>query len=277
MSSLTNIEKRYLEKLLDMGGGYVLDFTDAAFGEFFERHSIDIHGLKYQTVGTSKAKKLRAFWASEPDRKVGAVLSEMLDYYEAACDLNGRGPDRGLLEKAHGIVGRLTGRSAVSHSATTEDEFLEREIAVPNLQKMPIDAQVVSIIEARLNETRVVLNAGAHLSVIFLCGSVLEAVLLGAARQDPASFNQANATPKTANGSPKRFHEWTLAQLIDVSCEVGVLKLDIKKFSHGLRDFRNYIHPYEQMISGFTPDKHTAKVCFHVLKAALASLAGERP
>ena len=142
---------------------------------------------------------------------------------------------------------------------------------------MPVDAQVVSIVEARLNEARVALAAGAHLSVIFLCGSVLEAVLLGAAQQAPASFNQANATPKAANGSPKRFHEWTLAQLIDVACEVGVLKLDIKKFSHGLRDFRNYIHPYEQMVSGFTPDEHTAKVCFQVLKAALASLAGERP
>ena len=206
---------------------------------------------------------------------VGTVLSEMLDSYEADCNLNGRSLDRGLL--ARGIAGRLTGRSAVPHSETTEGEFLAREFAIPNVQKMPVDAQVVSIVEARLNEARVALGAGAHLSVIFLCGSVLEAVLLGAAQQAPASFNQANATPKTANGSPKRFHEWTLAQLIDVACEVGVLKLDIKKFGHGLRDFRNYIHPYEQMVSGFTPDQHTAKVCFQVLKAALASLAGERP
>lgn len=30
------------------------------------------------------------------------------------------------------------------------------------------------------------------------------------------------------------------------------------------------------MTSGFTPDEHTAKVCFQVLKAALANLAGER-
>ena len=29
-------------------------------------------------------------------------------------------------------------------------------------------------------------------------------------------------------------------------------------------------------ISDFSPDKHTAKVCFQVLKAALASVAGER-
>lgn len=276
MSSLTDIDKRYLEKLLDMGGGHVLDFTDATFGEFFERHNVDIHGRKYQTFGTSKGKKLRAFWASEPDQRVGTVLSEMLDSYEANCDLNSRDPDRRLLEKARDIAERLTGRSAASHSATTESEFLSREFAVPNIQKIPIDTQVASIVEARLNEAHVALMAGAYLSVIFLCGSVLEAVLLGAAQQTPASFNQAKATPKTVNGSPKRFHEWTLLQLIDVACEVGILKLDIKKFSHGLREFRNYIHPYEQMTSGFTPDEHTAKVCFQVLKAALASLAGER-
>ena len=277
MSTLTDIEKRYLEKLLGMGGGYVLDFTDATFGEFFERHSIDIHARKYQTYGTSKAKKLRAFWKSEPDPRVGTVLSDMLDSYEAACDVNGRGLNKELLEKARGIAGRLTGRAAVPRAGSKESEFLAHEFIVPNIQKMPIDAQFVSIVEARLDEARIALGAGAHLSVILLCGSVLEAVLLGAAQQAPARFNQANATPKTTSGSPKRFHEWSLAQLIDVACEVGVLKLDIKKFSHGLRDFRNYIHPYEQRVSGFTPDEHTAKVCFQVLKAALANLAGERP
>jgi hypothetical protein len=55
-----------------------------------------------------------------------------------------------------------------------------------------------------------------------------------------------------------------------------MLTLDVKKFSHGLRDFRNFIHPHEQMASGFTPDQHTAEICFQVLKAALATLAGER-
>lgn len=275
MSSLTDTEKRYFEKLFDMGGGYVLDFTNDTFGEFFGRHNVDIHGRKYH-FESSKAKKLRAFWRVEPDGLVGTVLSEMLDSYEAYCELNGKDIDNSILEKARGIVGRLTGQSVAPTPVQTEDEFLNREFIIPHIPKLPIDSQVVSIIEARLNEARTALGAGAHLSVIFLCGSVLEAVLLGAANAAPSRFNQARATPKTENGPPKRFHEWTLAQLIDVACEVGVLKLDIKKFSHGLRDFRNYIHPYEQMASGFAPDEHTAKVCFQVLKAALASVAGKR-
>lgn len=276
MSSLTDIDKRYLEKLLGMQSGYVLDYSDATFGEFFNRHKIDIHGSKYQTYGTSKAKKMRALWETESDALVGKILSEMLDSYVADCDLNKRDADATLLEKSHAIVARLIGKPASSVPNQTADDFLHREFTIPNIQKLPIESMAVPIIESRLSEARTAIGAGAYLSTIFLCGSVLEAVLLGAAQKEPARFNRASASPKASDGSVKRFHEWSLAQFIDVACEVGLLKPDVKKFSHGLRDFRNYIHPYEQMVSGFTPDEHTAKVCFQVLKAALASVAGER-
>lgn len=276
MSTLTDIEKRYLEKQLGMGGGYVLDYSDHTYSEFFKRHKIDIHGAKYQTYGTSKAKKMRAFWESESDALVGKVLSEMLDSFEADCDLNKKQIDSSLHVKSRAIVSRLSGKQQAAKPVQTADEFLNHEFMIPNVHKLPIEAQVIPIIENRLAEARKALGADAHLSVIFLCGSVLEAVLLGAAQKEPARFNKATASPKDGSGNVKRFQEWSLAQFIDVACEIDLLKPDVKKFSHGLRDFRNYIHPYEQMVSGFTPDEHTAKLCFQVLKAALASIAGER-
>lgn len=276
MSSLTDIERRYLEKLLGMSGGYVLDYSDPTYGEFFKRHKVEIHGSNYQTYGSSKAKKMRAFWEREPDQLVGAVLAEMLDGYEADCDLNDRELDRSLLEKCRPIVSRLLGVPTEPQSTQTLDEFLHREYDIPNIDRLPIDAHAIPIIESRLAEARTALSAGAYLSVVFLCGSVLEAVLLGAAQKYPAKFNKASSSPKNPDGTVRRFHEWSLAQFIDTACEVDLLKPDVKKFGHGLRDFRNYIHPYEQMVSGFAPDQHTAKVSFHVLKAALASVAGER-
>jgi len=275
MSSLTDIDKRYLEKLLGMQGGYVLDYSDPSFREFFRRHNIDIHGAAYQTYGTSKAKKLRAFWDQEPDPIVGKVLSEMLASYEADCELNGRVADAPILQKAKDIVAKLKGLSA-KPTAETIDGFLEKEFTIPSIHKLPVEHQVAVIIEARLAEARVALGARAYLSVIFLCGSVLEGVLLGVAQRNPEKFNRSAASPRNSEGKVKPLHEWSLAQFIDAACDVQLLKPDVKKFSHGLRDFRNYIHPYEQMVSGFAPDEHTAKVCFQVLKAALASLAGER-
>ena len=275
MSTLSVIDRRYLEKFLDMGGGYVLRYSDKTFGAFFQRHAIDIHGPKYQTLGTSKANKLRAFWDIDNDSVVGKVMSGMVDEYVVDCELNNKNVDSALLEKVRGIVARLSGTQATK-PAPTADDFLNHEFKIPNVHKLPVEAQAIPIIEGRLAEALKALNAGAHLSVIFLCGSVLEAVLLGAAQKEPARFNKATASPKDGSGGVKRFHEWSLAQFIDVACEIDLLKPDVKKFSHGLRDFRNYIHPYEQMVSGFTPDEHTAKLCFQVLKAALASVAGER-
>jgi len=276
MSSLTDIEKRYFEKLLGMQSGYVLDYSDATFAEFFKRHGFEIHGSRYQTYGTSKAKKMRAFWEQEPDKPVGKVLAELLDAYEADCTLNGHPPDGATVSKAREIVTRLAGVVAPASPAQTVDDFLHRQFPTPSIQKLPIEAQAVPIIESRLTEAGKAMAAGAYLATILLCGSVLEAVLLGAAQREPARFNGASASAKSPDGSVKRFHEWSLAQFIDAATEVGLLKPDVKKFSHGLREFRNYIHPYEQMQSGFSPDQHTAKVCFQVLSAALASVAGER-
>ena len=281
MSTLTVTDRAYLEKFLGMGGGYVLrypdnNFSDNSFGAFFQRHSIDIHSPKYQIHGTSKANKLRAFWDIESDSVVGKVMSGMVDEYVVGCELNQKVIDAPLLEKVRGIVARLNREQQSAKPALTADEFLTHEFAIPHIQKLPVEAQAIPIIESRLAEARKAMGAEAYLSVIFLCGSVLEAVLLGAAQKEAARFNRATASPKAKDGTVKQFHEWSLAQFIDVACEIDLLKPDVQKFSHGLRDFRNYIHPYMQMQSGFTPDEYTAKLCFQVLKAALASVAGER-
>lgn len=97
MSTLNEVEKRYLERVLGMGSGYVLDYTDATFGEFFKKCQIDIHGPKYRVYGTSKAKKMRAFWELEADKAVADVLGEMIDSYEAICIINKAEADAGVL------------------------------------------------------------------------------------------------------------------------------------------------------------------------------------
>ena len=276
MSSLTPIDKKWLEKALQMGGGYVLNYTDASFGEFFERHSVDIHGPKYRTYGGSKARKLRSFWDQESDRLVGRAISEMLDEYEADCEINGWDVDAQSLKKARGILASRLETPQKTGQADTVQGFLREEFDIPNIQSLPVEPIVVPIIESRLLEAQKALSVEAYLSVVILCGSILEAVLLGSAQKEPVKFNKSTASPKTKAGKVKLFHDWTLSNLIAVATDVGVLKPDVQKFGHGLRDFRNYIHPYQQIVSGFAPDEHTAKVCLQALKAALASVAGER-
>ena len=81
MSSLEPSQKRKLEKLFDMESGYVLDFSDKSMSNFFiDVVDIDPQDSKYAEYGTSKAKRLRAFWDLESDSIVGTLLGELIDY-----------------------------------------------------------------------------------------------------------------------------------------------------------------------------------------------------
>ena len=83
MSNLKAREKARLEKLFNMSGGYVLDFSDATIKTFFyDVVGIDIHDEKYCGNGTSKAKKLREFWRLENDYTVGKITKAMIEEYE---------------------------------------------------------------------------------------------------------------------------------------------------------------------------------------------------
>lgn len=156
-----------------------------------------------------------------------------------------------------------------------EDDFLNREFQEVGLDKLDLDSRVASVISARIDEIEKCLNSDAPLAVIFLAGSSLEGILLGIASAHPKEFNLAKTAPRKEE-KVKAFHEWTLMNLIDTSHELGLLKEDVKKFSHALRDFRNYIHPLQQVGSNFHPDKHTAKMCWQVLKTAIFQLSNNK-
>ena len=155
----------------------------------------------------------------------------------------------------------------------TEDEFLSKQFEDIPIDKINLETQLLEIVKYRIEEIKKCFLADASLGVIFLTGSTLEGILLGVAQANPRKFNESNAAPKDKEGKVLQLPLWTLNQLINTSHELRYIGEDVKKFSHSLKDFRNYIHPYQQMISNFYPDKHTAQICFQVLKAVLFQLS----
>ncbi len=87
MSDLSAGEKRRLEKLFGMGSGYVLNFSDRTFSEFFEDIArLDIDQERYHEQGSSKAKRLRTFWRIDSNHLVGKVTEAMIQYgWEEKC------------------------------------------------------------------------------------------------------------------------------------------------------------------------------------------------
>lgn len=66
-----------------------------------------------------------------------------------------------------------------------------------------------------------------------------------------------------------------LAEMIDVAHQLDWIGIDVKKYSHSLRDFRNLIHPYEQMMYRFKPDEDTTNISWLVVQAVINDLANK--
>ena len=83
MANFKRAEMRFIDEIFEMGGGYVLDFSNKTFAEFFEDDfGIVIYQDKYATRGTSKANHLRTFLEKEDGHVVGKVLRRLWEYRE---------------------------------------------------------------------------------------------------------------------------------------------------------------------------------------------------
>ncbi len=283
MADLSSGEICKLEKLLQMGrdhrngAGYVLDFSDSSFTKFFNDLSVEIDSPKYTNdkARSSKAKKIRRFWEQDSNALVGHALGLLIDRAENNL-ANALGSitsnDERSVNACRAIADRLKGERP-QPAQTDLSAFLSEDFSNVEIGALGLEGTLTSIIEGRLAEVQICLANGANLSAIFMAGSILEGLLLGEATRQPEEFNRAQDSPKGLNNRPKQFHEWTLANFIDVARELGILGEDISRFSHALRGFRNYIHPHQQMKKGFTPNEDTANLCVHVLLAAIRDLS----
>jgi hypothetical protein len=101
MSDLSFIERDKIERVLGMGSGYVLSFSNRTFAEFIlDSTGRNIDHPRYNNASNSKAHRLRMFWKIEDNRVVAKLLNDMLDYS------NETGP---LVEDCRKIVDRLNG------------------------------------------------------------------------------------------------------------------------------------------------------------------------
>lgn len=84
MTTLKTIDKEILEKLFQMWGGYVLDFSDRTMSEFFQDNLwVNIYDEKYNYSSWSKANRVRGFWIECENKIVGDSILKLIEYIES--------------------------------------------------------------------------------------------------------------------------------------------------------------------------------------------------
>ncbi|MGP3958013.1 DUF4145 domain-containing protein [Nonomuraea sp. 3N208] len=125
------------------------------------------------------------------------------------------------------------------------------------MAQVVVDPQYAKILQARLDEARTCTENGCHIAAIIMLGSLLEGVLL-----DVMSARLGQPPQR------KSLHD-----LIDQARQHGFIGVDVQKFSHALRDYRNLVHPHAQVRMSDPPNRDTVEICWPVVNATLNDLA----
>ncbi len=129
-------ERENLESALGMGSGYVLDFSDRTFDDFFyETVTIDPQEESdlFDGRGTSKAKRLRAFIERGNPATVARVLRELWEYRDRLTMRSPSQNEEKTREVYFDTVARIEGRSDAIDTTAIESfepsETLEELVA----------------------------------------------------------------------------------------------------------------------------------------------------
>lgn len=89
------------------GKGYVLDFSDRTFSQFFSTElGVDIYEDKYADFGTSKGKRLRRFLTLADNKTAAVALKKLWEYRKALVE-EGKDPVPNAETKCRSLLHKL--------------------------------------------------------------------------------------------------------------------------------------------------------------------------
>lgn len=134
MSDLKRIERIKFEKLFEMGGGYVMEFSNRTFEDFvLEIVGKEIYGGRYDNDTNSKAKLLRKFWEIESNYTVSILTEAMIDLWIAEKQTSFSkisDEEKVLVENCRKIVSRLKENSPVEDIQSIKAELAENDFSL---------------------------------------------------------------------------------------------------------------------------------------------------
>jgi hypothetical protein len=147
MPNIRAVDMLFLDDLFEMGGGYVLKFSDRTLAEFFQLElGINIDDPVYAKNGGSKGKRLRYFLQISDVATVVRTLRALWEYREA-LQRRSNAMERlpGAREQFLELIARLEGPKAplpADRSARVLDnaragELKSQLFALPSLQPQP--------------------------------------------------------------------------------------------------------------------------------------------
>ncbi|MDT3279448.1 restriction endonuclease [Shewanella scandinavica] len=139
--SLKRLDFDLLDYIFEMGGGYVLDFSNQTYSEFFnDELGINIDDDRFCDTGTSKGKRLRSYLKKSETEEVLRVLASLWEYRETKrkrASIDEKKPE--LVSEFNELLVRLGGKAPVNNSKSSfvpYDEAIDESTAKELLEAL---------------------------------------------------------------------------------------------------------------------------------------------
>lgn len=149
-----------------------------------------------------------------------------------------------------GLLGSLEAEMAVDEGPVTETR------SFPFLR----DAKLREIVERDYVELQRAFVAQCWKSTIILAGGAIEAILTDILLAKEAAAKAASVAPKKPD-----ITKWDLAELINVAVELTLVSGAVSKLSHPVREYRNLVHPGNEMRTALVYGREEARIAIEVL------------
>ncbi len=141
---------------------------------------------------------------------------------------------------------------------------IEQPAGIPVTEKRQFtfvsDSALRTIIERDYAEIQKAYVSECWKSGIILCGGAIEAILTDLLIQNETAAKAAKSAPKNSD-----ITRWDLSYLINVAVELPLVSVGIEKLSHPIREYRNLVHPGNELRNNLRFDAEEAKIAVEVL------------
>lgn len=155
------------------------------------------------------------------------------------------------------VLGEL-GNDGAAHYA--EPEGLEER-----LHRLVRDEFAAEMLVNRLAETRLSLSNGAHTLTVIGLGSLVEGLLYSVLTERDEKVQQDGFLKKDGKKVPD--DQVSLGLLIETAQRNGWIQFDAGKSLGAVREFRNFIHPRNEVVSRTRFDHDTVMMCWGPISA----------
>jgi DNA-binding transcriptional ArsR family regulator len=113
---------------------------------------------------------------------------------------------------------------------------------------------------------------GIWKSCVILCGGAIEGMLTALLEQKPRTQVDSAYAQVRKNQNKKPLGRYTLEDKVDVAEQLGILVKGSALYGHGARNYRNYVHPAEELRIGYPLGQRDARIALELVLKILDEL-----